>query len=110
MTDALILEARALAGTNPTLIELIRFTRAHDPTDDFRQQQGSQFEARRDEMLAAAQAFVFTGTPFTGSAAEVLLCMAHCVASAPYLGWSQAQVELYLGTLLRRIAEATPSA
>lgn len=109
MTDPLIHDARALADTNPTLMELIRFTRSHDPTDDFRQRWSESFEARRDDALARAQECVATDAPFKGSAAEALLCMAHCVASAPYLGWPEAKVEHYLGALLRRIA-ADPAA
>lgn len=50
MTDPLIHDARALADTNPTLVELIRFTRSHDPTDDFRQRWSESFEARRDNL------------------------------------------------------------
>lgn len=110
MSDPLIHEARALADTNPTLMELIRFVRRHDPTDDFRQRWGESFEPRRDDALARAQDCVATDAPFTGSAADALLCMAHCVASAPYLGWPEAKVERHLRTLLQCMVSGHPPA
>lgn len=110
MNDPLLHDARALAAQNPTLAALIRFARSHDPSTYYRQHWGESFDARRDDALARAQICIATGTPFTGSTVEALLCMAHCVDCAPYLGWPEARVAHYLHTLLQQIAAGPATA
>lgn len=110
MTHDMLDEATALANAEADLGSLIRFVRAHDPTARFREVWGADYQVRLDELLPRTEAAVSQPGPFTGSANELLLSMAHLVAAAPYLGLPEAQVQdrliKLLGLLVQKLRNA----
>ena len=100
MSQEYLSEALSLNKSGADLGSLIRFARAHDPTSRFRAEWGSQYEANLDEVLSRAVAALGDKATFAGSREELLLCMAHCVATAPYLGVSEEQIRARLSKLL----------
>lgn len=103
MSDEMSIAARALLKSEPTLAQLIDFVRTYDPTAQLRASWGERFEPRRDYLLGRAQDMLFLGKEFPGNHAEIVLCMAYCVTTAPYLGVAPAQVQRYLMSLLREL-------
>lgn len=100
MSNDYLIEATTLASTGYDLGTLIRFTCAHDPTGLFREKWGSRYQAHLDALLAQAAATIRDHVAFAGSCDEVLLCMAHFVATAPYLGLSEDQAKAHLSKLM----------
>ena len=97
-------EARQLLDTRADLRRLIVFARSHDPTGRLRAEWGTAYDARLQAALAAVDAAP-PGVAHAGGDDAVLLCMAHCVATAPYTGAPEEQVEARLHGLLARLAQ-----
>jgi hypothetical protein len=94
-------QARTLLQAPAALSALIAFTRRFDPSQDLRVRWGDSFEPRRDGLVQKSREMLAIGSHFPGSQEEVLLCMAFCVETAPYLGTSTAAVDGYLRGMLR---------
>lgn len=100
MQQEYLSEAARLAASGADLGSLIGFARAHDPTARYRDEWGSQYQTRLDDLLSRAAAAMAGRAAFDGSRDDLLLCMAHAVAAAPYLGLPEEQVRVRLGQLL----------
>ena len=97
-------EAAALVQTHASLAQLIEFTRKHDPTSELQAEWGEDFEAKRDQLVSQCRNLASPTWTFGGSHREALLCMAHCVVTAPYLGVPEDRVRAHLNRLLLELA------
>jgi len=95
--------AEALAGTQPSLSALIAFTRGFDPTLRLRAAWGNRYDQRVAWLNDKVDDMRAIGADFPGTQEEVLLCMAHLVASAPYLGLPEESVRWQLESLLNEL-------
>ena len=92
-----------LPGPDAGLRELIAFCQKNDPSPAFRERWGDAFRERVRELWAAST-HAFKGGRATGyGPGEVLMCMAHDVSVAPYIGVPPEVSQAYLQAMLREL-------
>jgi hypothetical protein len=96
---------KTLPGPDASLRQLIEFCGNHDPTTEFRERWGSDFQIKARDLWADSTD-AFKNQRFSSADAdELLLCMAYNVAVSPHLSIPEATSHAYLHWVLRELRE-----
>ncbi len=90
----------SLPGSTASLEELLRFTRAFDPTLHFRQRWPENYKTEVEALWHRCVQSYKAGTPASAGPDELLMCMAYDCVLGPYLGVPEPQKAQFLQWLV----------
>ena len=90
----------SLPGTDATLEESIRFARASDPTQHFRDKWGTEYASHVRALWGRSVEAYLAGAKPPGGADESLMCLAYDIVLGPYLGVPEPHKLLFLRWLI----------
>jgi hypothetical protein len=94
-----------LPGPDASLSQLIKFCRDNDPSPEFQDRWGSDFQAKARDLWAESTNAFKQHRRSGANPDELLLCMAYNATVAPYLGIPEAISLAYLHWVLRELRE-----